>query len=89
MKSVVGTIQVIAHRTGCDVAQIHPWQRLEEDLDMTPLELVLVALEIEDIEGVEIDVSGMENVRRVGDLCRFFERRLHAARRDAPRLHVA
>ena len=81
MKSPRGAVlNVVAHHTGRPVSTIHPWQELERDLEMTPLELVLVALEVEDIEAVELDVSTLDRARTVGELVTFFTREVARAR---------
>jgi hypothetical protein len=67
-------LHVLAHHVGRPVSTIHPSQDLERDLEMTPLEVVLVALEIEGIEDVDIDITGLETVRTVRDLSTFFAR---------------
>ncbi len=89
MKSARSTFQVLAHRLGRPVSTIHPWQQLERDLDITPLEVVLVALEIEDIEGVDIDVRGLERAHTVDDLATFFMREVARARQERVDLQVA
>jgi hypothetical protein len=71
----------LARRLDCDVSRIHPWQDLEVDLDLTPLELILVALDIEEIEGVDLPVEALGSVRTVGDLFSFFSHAM--ARRPA------
>jgi hypothetical protein len=50
------------------------WPARDETLDMTPLELVLVALEIEGIEHVRLDMTQLDEVRTVGDLVALFDR---------------
>jgi hypothetical protein len=74
-------LQVLALHTHRHISSLHPWQELDGDLDMTPLEIVLVALEIEGIEDVDIDVSGLGEVRTVGEALAFFEREVARARR--------
>jgi hypothetical protein len=50
-------------------SSIHPWDRLDEDLDVTPLELVLVALDVEELAGVPIPIDDdIATVLTVGDL---------------------
>jgi hypothetical protein len=73
-------VQVLALHTRRHASAIFPWQELEGDLDMTPLEVVLVALEIEDIEDVDLDVTGLDDVRTVGEAIAFFEREVPRAR---------
>jgi acyl carrier protein len=54
-----------------DPATLHPWLRLEEDLDLTPLKLVLVALDVEDLEDVNLPLERLATLRTVGDLLAF------------------
>jgi hypothetical protein len=74
--------QVIALHTRRRASSLHPWHELEGDLDMTPLEVVLVALEIEGIEDVDLDVTGLDEIRTVGEAVAFFEREVARARRE-------
>jgi hypothetical protein len=89
MKAARSTFHVLAHRLGRPVSTIHPWHHLERDLDMTPLEVVLVALEIEGIENVDIDVRGLERVQTVDDLATFFMREVARARHARMEREVA
>ena len=84
-------LHVLAHHAGRPMSTIHRWQTLEGDLDMTPLELVLVALEIEGILDIDLDVDGLDRVRTVGDLATFFTREVARSRLQpaAFRLDVA
>jgi len=82
---------VLAHHLGRPSSTIHPWQDLERDLEMTPLEVVLVALEIEAAEDVDIDIdiAGLDGVRTVRDLSTFFAREVARARCARMDLDVA
>ena len=84
LRSVV--LRVLAHHSGHPIDTIHPWQELEHDLDMTPLEIVLVVLEIEGIVDADLDVTELAHVRTVGELMTFFTRETARAR---VALHVA
>lgn len=72
---------LLAYRAGCSVADIHAWQHLERDLDLTPLELVLIALELGETEHVEIPVEELATEGTVGDLASSLRRVLGRARR--------
>jgi hypothetical protein len=76
-------LQVLALHTRRHASTIHPWQELAGDLDLTPLELVLVALEIEGIEDVDIEIAGLEQARTVEDVLSFFEKEVARARRES------
>jgi acyl carrier protein len=67
---------VLAHHLELDARKMYPWLRLEDDLDMTPLELVLVALEIEEIEHTQVPIDELAGAHTVGDLLAFFSREL-------------
>jgi hypothetical protein len=73
-------LDVLAHHLGRPPATIHAWQDLERDLDMSPLEVALMAVEIERMEEVELDVKGLPDARTVGDLVRLFAREVDRAR---------
>ena len=60
---------------------IHAWHSIEQDLDLTPLELVLVAVEIEALEDVELDVEGLSDAQTVSDVYAYFRRAVGRARR--------
>ncbi|HEY3817901.1 MAG TPA: hypothetical protein VGL81_12055 [Polyangiaceae bacterium] len=67
---------VLAHHLERDPGAMYPWLRLQDDLDMTPLELVLVALEIEEIEHTQVAVDELAEAHTVGDLLTLFSREL-------------
>jgi acyl carrier protein len=67
---------VLARHSGRDSHQIRAWDRLEADLDLTPLEMVLVLVEVEEALGVELPAEGLEAVETVGDLFAFLSRSL-------------
>jgi acyl carrier protein len=72
MKSVPARVRAtLAQHLDCDPGRIHAWQHLEVDLDLTPLELILIALEIEDAEGIDLPVDALDAVTTVGDFQAF------------------
>lgn len=73
-------VHVLAERLRRSVATIHPWQDLAVDLDATPLDLVMVTMDIESAEGALIDVEGLGNLRTVGDLSSFVKHEIARAR---------
>ena len=81
--------RTLARYAGRPENALHPRLRLEADLDLTPLELVLLAVDIEEAVGVEIPVEGLASVETVGDLMRFFRRALSPARRSDSLRRVA
>jgi acyl carrier protein len=81
MKSINAVVrESLARHLDRDESTIRPSQRLDEDLDLTPLELVLVALDVEEIEDVTIPLEQLEAARTVGELLRFFARAVARAR---------
>jgi hypothetical protein len=82
-------LDVLAHHLGRPAATIHSWQDLERDLDMSPLEVALMAVEIERMEAVELDVKGLPEARTVGDLVTLFAREVDRARDARVELVVA
>jgi acyl carrier protein len=72
MKSLRSSVlQVLARHIGRPKSTIHPWLDLEDDLDMSSLDVILVALEVGATEGVEVDVTGLELVHTVAELSTF------------------
>jgi hypothetical protein len=69
MKSLRSSVlQVLARHLGRPKSTIHPWLDLEDDLDMSGLDVILVALEVGGTEGIEVDVTGLELVHTVAEL---------------------
>ena len=80
MKALNQTVRrVLARHLGLPPSNIHAWQDLEADLDVTPLELVLVVQEVEEIVDVPLPVEDAASFRTVGDLLTFLS--LAVARR--------
>jgi hypothetical protein len=73
-------VHVLAERLRRPVSTIHPWHDLAVDLDVTPLVLVLVTLDIESAEDAVIDVEGLGDLKTVGDLSTFVRRQVARAR---------
>jgi hypothetical protein len=81
MKTMLRVVQqVLAHHTGMSAQDIYPWQSLQHDLDLTPLEVVLIVLEVEGIEEVDVDVTGLDDVASVDGLAAFLSREVARAR---------
>jgi acyl carrier protein len=75
MTSMNATVRaVLAHQPSRDPSAIRPWHHLEHDLGMTPLELVLVVVKVEEIEGVELPVEDLSMLSTVGELVTFLTR---------------
>jgi acyl carrier protein len=53
---------------------IHQWQDLENDLGVTPLGLVLVTVEVEEVEDVILPIEELATVSTVGDLLALLSR---------------
>lgn len=61
---------VLAAHLEISASSIKPDLELLADLGIYPLGLVLIALDIEDIEGVELPIERLEDVKTVADLAR-------------------
>jgi acyl carrier protein len=82
MKSMSTMVRaLLAHHLDRSADTIRDGHHLARDLDLTPLELVLVALDIEEAEGVQIAVEELAAVETVGDLTRYLTGQVAAARR--------
>jgi acyl carrier protein len=90
MKNVTGLIRgVLAHRAGRHPDDVRAWHNLERDLDLTPLELVLVTLEVEEAVDVELPAEELATLETVGDLFVFVTRAVADERRQQLLAHVA
>jgi acyl carrier protein len=76
--------QVVARHLAVAPCEIAPMQHLERDLGLDPLDLVLIALRLEDIEQIEFPMSRLEGAETVGDLTRI----LRAVRASEPAVPV-
>jgi hypothetical protein len=63
--------QVLAHRANQEATAILPSLHLQRDLHLRPLELALVALDLEDIVHVELPYHAMASMGTVGELVSF------------------
>jgi acyl carrier protein len=82
-------VHVLAGRLRRPASTIHAWQDLALDLDATPLDLVLVTLDVESAEDARIDVEGLGDLRTVGDLSAFLAREVVRSRHTIGRRGVA
>jgi acyl carrier protein len=80
MTTMPSVLRVLARRLGRPACTIHLQQDLVRDLDVSPVDLVLVALDIENAEDVDIDVERLEDVRTVAELSSFFAKEVARAR---------
>lgn len=60
-----------------------------QELRLTPLGLVTVALEVEDLTGVRVDVDRLGAIETVDELSEFFAMALQRKRRSERRLRAA
>ena len=81
LEELVGSI--VARHLNVSPAAIHPGSDLQRDLHLDPLDLVLIALRIEEVEGSEFPIGRLEQARSVGDLVRIV-RAMRAAQPDGP-----
>ena len=89
MRSTHSIVPVLALRLGRPASTIHPRHDLARDLGMTPLDAVLVALDVEEAEDVDIDVEGLLDVRTVDELSTFLTDEVARAHGAQVRLDVA
>ena len=62
---------VLAEHLETEVASIHIDHRLIDDLGLTPLAIVLVVLDLEDVEDVFLPFEQLDEVKTVSDLAHF------------------
>jgi acyl carrier protein len=75
MKSAYAVVRdVLARHLQRHESAIHVGQKLERDLDLTPLELVHIARELESIEEIVVSFEELAAVSTVGDLLRLVVR---------------
>ncbi len=79
---------LLAHRLERDASALRASQRLDE-LDVQPLQLVLLALDVETICGVTLPVDHMASLATVGDLLDFVSLEVVRGRRDRVLARVA
>jgi hypothetical protein len=71
MKSIYAVVHgVLARHLSCDESALRPWQELDRHLDLTPLELALIAVEIEELADVQLALEEIGPSATVGDLLR-------------------
>jgi acyl carrier protein len=68
-------------RTGMDTHDIRAYHDLKRDLGLTPLELVVLMLEVEERVETELPVEELAQVETVGDLFLFVVRAVAEGRR--------
>lgn len=62
--------RTIARHLGVRMSAVQPFHHFRRDLRLQPLDIVLVALAIEDVEDVELPIDELESVATVSDLTR-------------------
>jgi acyl carrier protein len=58
----------LAQHLGCEPEDVDETNRLEEELGLDPLDLVLVVLRLEELGEVDFPMADLEHVMTVGDL---------------------
>jgi acyl carrier protein len=61
-------LETVAQHLLVGVKDVALSQHLRDDLDLDPLDLVLIALRLEDILAVEFPISALDSIESVGDL---------------------
>jgi acyl carrier protein len=74
--------RAIAKHLGVDRRAIDPFQELQRDLHLQPLDIVLIVLAIEDAERIEMPIAHIDSVATVGGLTTL-TRRIRASARHA------
>jgi acyl carrier protein len=84
--------QALADHLGWPEGQIHPALELRRDLNLLPLDLVLIALRLEDVASMHFPAERLDSVATVSDLVHLLrtsarsieqKRRLRAGNADA------
>lgn len=70
----------LARHSDYDARAIRSSWTLEHDLALTPLDLVLVAVEVEEQKGVKLPIEDLANATTVGDLVSFARAGIKPAR---------
>jgi acyl carrier protein len=70
--------EVVARHLQMEPRAIDPHTTVRQDLELDPLDLVLIALRIEEIERIEFPIARLEHVRTVGDIAKIV-RAAHAS----------
>ena len=65
--------EVIAAHLEISPERVQPGQRLERDLDLRPLDVVLLALDLEDVSHVRLTFDELDRVETVDDLVRLVD----------------
>ena len=61
---------------GLDDSKIVPGAQLKDDLDVDSLDLVEVAMALEDVYSLTLEEDEMDNIKTVGDIVALIEARL-------------
>jgi acyl carrier protein len=76
--------RAVARQLGVEPAVIDPFHRLDRDLHLHPLDIVLIVLAIEDSEKIELSIAHLESIETVAGLTTLL-RRAYASVRHAYR----
>ena len=60
--------EVVARHLDVEPRTIDLQKRVDRDLALDPLDLVLIAIRIEELSGIEFPIARLESVKKVGDL---------------------
>jgi acyl carrier protein len=80
--------RAVAQHMGLDSSEVRAAHRLSRDLALQPLDVVLIAIRMEEVEQVELPIDRLDSVETVGDLTSLVQRALVAARREDERPSV-
>jgi acyl carrier protein len=76
--------RAVARQMGVEPTVIDPFHRLDRDLHLHPLDIVLIVLAIEDAEKIEVPIASLESIETVAGLTTLL-RRAYAGVRHAYR----
>ncbi len=58
----------VAQHLDIEPSLVRSWHRFERDLGLHPLDVILIALELEEIEEVELPIDHLDELRTVAEL---------------------
>ncbi len=58
----------VARHLDVEPADVRSWHRFERDLGLNPLDVTLIALDLEEIEDIELPIDRLHELRTVAEL---------------------
>jgi acyl carrier protein len=72
--------RAVAQHLGVDSSEIQSTHHFQRDLAFQPLDVVLIAIRLEEIEDVELPIDRLDSIETVGELTRLLRLTLLVAR---------